>query len=123
MPAKKIEKNHWGKYFDDFTKRFSKDGSPELTKVEVLSGAMGVQMESTQGRLLGLTYDRKEDALEVEFPSFVHRIFHPKEILVEEEKEGFPSSLKVVVDRLNIKTHKGLEEILTISHPRPGPLS
>jgi hypothetical protein len=94
LTTRKIEKGHWRRYFDAFTERFL-GGRPEYTTVEVMTPEMGVQIESRMKPMVGLTYDVGDDALEVAFPEFVHRIYHPKEIHVAEDEEGNLGGLKV----------------------------
>ena len=68
-----------------------------------MSADMGVQLESSKGELLGLTYDRKDDALEVEIPGLVHWIYHPLEIYAVEADDGSVTSFKIVVEKLDLR--------------------
>jgi hypothetical protein len=113
LTTRKIEKGHWRRYFDAFTERFL-GGRPEYTTVEVMTPEMGVQIESRMKPMVGLTYDVGDDALEVAFPEFVHRIYHPKEIHVAEDEEGNLGGLKVVVEAVNFGLRRGREEVLTL---------
>lgn len=88
-------------YFDDFTKRFLRDGAPEAADVEVLSPALGDQYVAKGDRLNGITYDPRTNALELSlgFPREdlrVHRITAPQEVWVVEEPGGFISSIEIV---------------------------
>ena len=116
MKTRKIDRAEWRTYFDGFTSKHLKDRIPEFTRIEVLSGDMGAQLECGKERLLGLTYDPKGDAFEVELPDFTHRISHPQEIHAIEDTKGFITGIKVLVEKLDMGTRKGREEVLTLSH-------
>ena len=83
-------------YFDAFTKRFLRDGSPEAVDVEVLAPDLGSQLAAAGARLIGITYDPHDNALEFALESGEHRAFQPKEVWVTEEPDGFLSALEVV---------------------------
>jgi len=83
-------------YFDQFTKRFLRDDSPEYASVEVLSPDWGEQIESEGELLIGITYDHKKKSLEFELESGDHRVYQPREVWVLEEQDGFVSSIEVV---------------------------
>jgi hypothetical protein len=99
--TKLIKRELLPSYFEAFTKRFLIDGAPEQVDVEVLEDNLGDQHEVTGARLLGISYDRERDALEVavEPASGVvgdHRVYEPQEVWVVEEPDGFVSALEVV---------------------------
>jgi len=83
-------------YFDAFTKRFLRDGSPEAVDVEVLAPDLGDQFAAEGARLVGITYDPHDNALEFEFDSGDHRAFQPREVWAIEEPDGFVSAIEVV---------------------------
>jgi hypothetical protein len=116
MITTRLEKKDWKGYFDLFTSRHLKNQIPELARIEVLSADMGAQIETSRERLLGVTYDSKDDSLEFEFEGFVHRVYHPQAVLVVEEEKGCMTRLKVIVDKLDMKLCRGREEILSLSH-------
>jgi hypothetical protein len=83
-------------YFDTFTKRFLRDDSPETVTVEVLSTDWGDQFEAEGARIIGITYDRKKNSLEIEFEAGDHRVYQPSEVWTLEETDGFILALEVV---------------------------
>ncbi len=83
-------------YFDAFTKRFLRDGSPEAVDVEVLASHLGDQFAAEGARLVGITYDPHDNALEFELESGDHRALQPQEVWVVEEPDGFLSAIEVV---------------------------
>lgn len=116
MSTRKIEKAEWRTYFDSFTSKHLKDSTPEFTRIEVLSADMGAQLECGKEKLLGLTYDPKDDAFEAEFSDFTHRILHPQEIHVLEDARGLVTGIQVLVEKVNLGMRRGREEVFTLSH-------
>jgi len=82
--------------FDEYTRRFLQNGSPEAVDVEVLEPDLGDQSVIEGARLLGITYDAHDDALEFELDSVTHRIEAPKEVWTVEEQDGLISAIEVV---------------------------
>ena len=91
IPREQLER-----YFDEFTKRFLRDGSPEAVDVEVLAPELGDQFATEGARLVGITYDPHDNALEFELDSGDHRAYEPQEVWVIEEPDGFVSDIEVV---------------------------
>lgn len=93
--TREIRADEWKAYFDSFSKKFLFDSIPESAEIEVISPSLGVQEEAHQGRLLGLTYDDKDQTLEVSLDKLNHRIRKPQRIWTEEEDNGFLRSVEV----------------------------
>lgn len=81
MPTRKLERSEWREYFDAVAKRMPK----ARVSVSVMADDLGVQPETEDGDLTGITYDSKEGFLEIATPSGTHRIENPNEIYVQEE--------------------------------------
>jgi uncharacterized protein DUF5335 len=94
--TKAVPRERLEQYFDEFTKRFLRDGSPEAVDVEVLEPDWGDQVVAQGARLLGITYDRRKNSLEFELESGDHRIIEPAEVWTIEEEDGFLSAVEVV---------------------------
>lgn len=92
----RIPRDRLAEYFDAFTKRYLRQGSPELADVEVVSPELGDQPAIQGTRLMGITYDTGDNSLEIELESGDHRIYQPAEVWVVEEPDGFVSSVEVV---------------------------
>jgi hypothetical protein len=86
MPTttRQITKTDWGGYFDAMSSRL------RSTRVDILceSLAIGVQPAAEQIRLLGITYDRSDDAIEIATDGLEHRIQHPTKVYVQEDARG-----------------------------------
>jgi hypothetical protein len=110
MPAtKKIPPDWLASYFDGFTKRFLRDGSPEAIDVQVLSPDWGDQFAAEGARLIGITYDTHKNSLEFALESGDHRVYEPREVWVVERPDGFLSCIEIV-------RSDGWREIVSLNH-------
>jgi hypothetical protein len=91
MTARKLDKKQWKPFFDDISKVLG----AKQAEIEVLSLDLGDQVEAEWLPLLGLTYDPKNDVLDVELEGLDHMIPKPREIYVEDGGVGL-ASLAVV---------------------------
>ncbi len=96
--TKQLPRAQWKEYFDNFTKAFLEDLNPEDAVVEIVDPKLGDQFESSHARVLGVTYDPKDNVFEVALEGVDHLIYQPKEIWVVEEDNGFVSTIEVVRD-------------------------
>ena len=81
MTTRQIEKNDWQSYFD----RVSRELSTTTIDVEVSGTDMGVQEETHEAALVGLSYDPRDDAFSIVAEALEHRVTRPEQIFVEEE--------------------------------------
>jgi hypothetical protein len=94
--TRKIPPDQLEAYFDAFTKRFLRDGSPEAIDVEIVAPTLGAQYLADGARLLGITYDRKKNSLELELDAGDHRIVTPAQVWVMEEADEFVSAIELI---------------------------
>jgi len=94
------------KEWKDYCDRSSKKLSGKNIRVEVISIGLGDQILAKSLPLLGITYDPKDDVLEIAMNGLDHLIVKPTEILVVEEN-GVPSSLEII-------DSEGQRQILTV---------
>jgi hypothetical protein len=94
--TKAISRENLEAYFAEFTRRFLQDGSPEAVDVEVIEPELGEQTALQGARLLGITYDRKTNALEFELDTGDHRILNPQDVWAVEDEDGFLKAVTVV---------------------------
>lgn len=82
MTIRKLQPAQWASYFDQVSK-----GLP-ASKVDILlSGAdLGVQMQTRESPLIGITYDASDRAVYVSTEQLEHRIDAPEHIYVDEEQ-------------------------------------
>jgi hypothetical protein len=94
--TKRIPREQLRAYFDEFTKRFLRDASPEAVGIEVLDPERGDEVVTVGAPLVGITYEPGANVLEIEMESGDHRDISPAEVWVIEEPNGFVNSFEVV---------------------------
>jgi hypothetical protein len=82
--AHSLDKAKWESYFDTMAKHLGAN----LVEIEVASMAFGDQIESEWVPLIGISYDPKDDIVEVAVEGVDHLIHGPREIVVEDSVEG-----------------------------------
>jgi hypothetical protein len=63
----------------------------KLAEIEVASMDLGDNIVAEWVPMIGITYDSRDDLLDVALDRANHLIRHPKEILVEEDENGLKS--------------------------------
>ena len=87
MAIKKLNKDEWSKYFDNISKTI---GSKNV-EIRVTGLVFGSQIEAMSLPLNGLTYDAKNDLLQVSTDNVDHLIRHPKNIHADYGIDGLHS--------------------------------
>jgi hypothetical protein len=100
-----VPQSEWRTFFD----RMSKALLGKWAEIEVASLDLGDQIVAEWVPLLGITYDSKDDALDVALDKAGHLIYHPKEITVQETPAGLASV--AVVDG------EGVRQVVTLKEP------
>lgn len=91
MTTRKLESSDWQRYFDEVAKKL-----PSMrVGISIMGESIGVQSESEDSALVGISYDSNEQVFEVDAANHSHRVPKPKEIYVREEA-GTLSSIEVV---------------------------
>jgi hypothetical protein len=103
--AKQLEKSQWRAYFD----RMSKTLVGKRAEIEVASLKLGDQIEAEWLPLLGISYDPKNDIIEIALEGVDHLIHKPREIYVEQE--GLELSSLEVIDA------EGVRQIVVLRDP------
>jgi hypothetical protein len=103
--AKQLEKSQWRAYFD----RMSKTLVGKRAEIEVASLKLGDQIEAQWLPLLGISYDPKNDIIEIALEGVDHLIHKPREIYVEQE--GLELSSLEVIDA------EGVRQIVVLRDP------
>jgi uncharacterized protein DUF5335 len=79
--ARKLDKPLWQPYFDIMSKALI----GKRAEIEVASLKLGDQIEVEWAPLLGITYDPKDDLIEVALEGHDHLINRPREVYVEDQ--------------------------------------
>ena len=112
MAAQKIDKSKWQAFFD----RLSRGLVGMRAEIEVASLALGDQIEAEWLPLLGITYDSKNDLLEIALEGLDHLIKHPKEVWADAGIGALPNF--EVIDGEGVSQIIQLREPLML--PAPG---
>jgi len=92
-----VPQAEWRSFFD----RMSKALPGKLAEIEVASLDLGDQIVAEWVPLLGVTYDSKDDLVDVALDRLDHLIRHPKEITASETEDGVASF--AIVDAENAR--------------------
>ena len=111
MPTVTIPKEQWRTFFD----RMSKALVGKWAEVEVASLDLGDQIMAEWVPLLGITYDSRDDLLDVAFDRANHLIRHPSQIVVDETAAGLASI--AVLDAEGVRQVVRLKEPVRLPPP------
>ena len=106
MTVHKLEKTQWRSFFD----RVSKGLGGKRAEIEVASLKLGDQAEAEWLPLLGLTYDPKDDLIEVALDGLDHMIRKPREVYVDDNGALGLASLDII-------DAEGTQQILKLKDP------
>ena len=84
MAIRRLERAEWA----EFCARASRDYLGKAVEVEVLSAAIGCQVEVHGLPLIGLSYDSKNDLIELFVGELSHFIRTPRRFYVDEDPLG-----------------------------------
>jgi len=94
--TRQIPREQWKDYFDRFSRNhLIGEEETEAVTIEVMSPRIGDQIEAQAVPLLGLAYDPKDNALDIELEDAEHLLYNPASIWAIEEEDGFISILEV----------------------------
>lgn len=79
MALSKLEKSTWHAYFDNMSKVLS----DKRVEIEVDALAIGSQIEAEWLPLLGVTYDPRNDIVDIALEGLDHIIHKPRDIFVD----------------------------------------
>jgi hypothetical protein len=103
-----LPRSEWRTFFD----RMSRALLGKWAEIEVASLHIGDQIVVEWIPLLGITYDSRDDLLDVALDRSNHLVRHPREILVDETSAGLVSV--AVVDEDGARQIVRLREPLTL---------
>ena len=99
MPVtKQLPADRMQEIFDGFSRRFLRNDPSTVVDVELLGVNLGDQVQGQGVHLLGISYEPRTRALEVELESAGLRAYKPKEVWAIEEDDGFIRALQIVRD-------------------------
>jgi len=111
--AKKLEKSIWQPYFDAVSKVLA----GKRAEIEAAALDLGDQIEAEWLPLLGITYDPKDDLIEIALEGVDHLIPKPREVWVE--ADGLDLSSIEIVDADGARQIVTLRDPLMLPAPQP----
>ena|SRR5579872_3210021 len=79
MAAEQIDRARWATFFDNLTKSLI----GKQAEVEVASLDLGDQIEAEWAPLIGITYDKHDDLIEVALAELDHQVRSPRQVFVD----------------------------------------
>ncbi len=80
---RELDKHEWGPFLDRLSKLFS-SSDPRLQRVSLFV----VRRAVSSAPIIGVTYDRKDDEVDVAFETIDHLVHKPVGIVVDESLDG-----------------------------------
>lgn len=105
MTIRKLDKKEWRSFLDGMSKVLE----GEQAEIEVVSLALGDQIEAEWLPFLGITYDPKDDVVEIALEGVDHLIEHPRKIYVDDNVNGIVS--------LEVVDAEGARQIVKLREP------
>ena len=84
MAAEQIERARWGAFLDTLTEILV----GKQAEIEVAALDLGDQIEAEWAPLIGISYDRKDDLVEIALDELDHLIRAPRSIFVDQDPGG-----------------------------------
>jgi hypothetical protein len=106
MTVSKLEKNAWQGYFDSVSKALV----GKRAEIEVNALPLGAQLEAEWLTFYGVTYDPKDDLIEVVLEGLDHTIPKPREVFIDIDPAGMLNSVEVL-------DGDGLQQIVKLRDP------
>ena len=79
MAATEIDRDNWAPFLDSITNSLTRTQA----EVEVVSLDLGDQIEAVWTPLIGITYDRKNDLIEIALEELDHLVRSPRQVFVD----------------------------------------
>lgn len=111
MPTRKLDEAEWRQFCDSISKALL----GKRAEIEVESLALGSQIEASWLPLLGISYDPKNDVVEVALEGVDHLIAKPAELYVEASPTGITAI--EVIDREGVRQIVRLRDPLMLPAP------
>ena len=90
-----VPRSDWRQFFDRMSTALLRG---KWAEIEVASLETGDQIVAEWIPMMGVTYDSRNDLVDVALDRTDHLIYHPDEIVVEEGTEGLMSIAVIAVD-------------------------
>ena len=79
MAAEQIDKSQWAPFFANLTEALI----GKQAEIEVVSLDLGDQVEAEWASLIGITYDHKDDLIEIALDELDHMVRSPRQLFID----------------------------------------
>lgn len=87
MAMQRLEKDQWRGFCD----QLSRELGGKIADIEIASLDAGVQLEGRWLPFIGLSYDPRDDIIEIALDGLDHLVFHPRELYADYGAGGLES--------------------------------
>lgn len=92
MAATEIDRNGWAPFLDGVTNSLI----GKQAEIEVVSLDLGDQIEAEWAPLIGITYDRKDDLIEIALDELDHMVRSPRQLFVDYAVGGIVVAIEII---------------------------
>jgi hypothetical protein len=92
MAATEIDRNGWAPFLDGVTNSLI----GKQAEIEVVSLDLGDQIEAEWTPLIGITYDRKDDLIEIALDELDHLVRSPRQLFVDYAVGGIVAAIEII---------------------------
>ena len=92
MAATEIDRNGWAPFLDGVTNSLI----GKQAEIEVVSLDLGDQIEAEWTPLIGITYDRKDDLIEIALDELDHLVRSPRQLFADYGIGGIVAAIEIV---------------------------
>ena len=116
MAATEIDRSSWAPVFDSVTHCLT----GMQAEIEVVSLDLGDQIEAAWTPLIGITYDRKNDLIEIALDELDHLVRSPRQVFIDYAVGGLLAAIEIIDADGNRQIVK-LKEPLALPEPAEDP--
>ena len=116
MAATEIDRSSWAPVFDSVTHSLT----GMQAEIEVVSLDLGDQIEAAWTPLIGITYDRKNDLIEIALDELDHLVRSPRQVFIDYAVGGLLAAIEIIDADGNRQIVK-LKEPLALPEPAEDP--
>lgn len=92
MAATEIDRSNWAPFLDTVTNSLI----GKQAEIEVVSLDLGDQIEAEWTPLIGITYDRKDDLIEIALDELDHLVRSPRQLFVDYAVGGIVAAIEII---------------------------
>ena len=92
MAATEIDRSSWAPFLDSVTNSLTS----KQAEIEVVSLNLGDQIEADWTPLIGITYDHKNDLIEIALDELDHLVRSPRQVFIDYAVGGILAAIEII---------------------------